>query len=916
MRLLFTVWATLACLTAAPAVWADSFALRVGRVITAASEGPFEIEDATVLVVDGKIAGVGKGLVIPPGVPVHHYPDAVLMPGLIAADTNLGVTPRSLRGSSIGDESMAAGYRAVDQFDRYADFRAYLKHGVTTIHIDPGAHRLLTGQGAVVSLAGPAAERVLVPSSDLSVNLGVHNPPTDLEFSFPASSEVEIEAPSRQRPTSRLGQFLGLTESIDAASNPDGKFDFHRNALGQAWRAGLPLRIEADRGADLLGAATFLREKKRRGYVVGGAESHLVASTLARQGVPVVYRPRRSFTTPTTDVGTSDASIDTSFADLKSLTGRVALAPPHGESATRLRLTALMAHGAGWDRERAISAITRAPASILGIEQQVGSIASGRRADLVLWTGDPLEVSSHVIQVFVAGRSEYQAPTSTSTIVRAGTIWVSPDQQIEDGELLIEDGRVVAVGRSVPHPPGARVIDAGSDAFVSPGFIDARGHLGLAGDRTPGTPDVDLTLALGVPDVTDARVLRAGVTTVMLTHYGLGTRGARVAAVKTGGDARDDRVIAAIAGITMTAAGQDPIGIQSVFARELERGKKYLASWQKYEKDLAAFLEKEKKGEVKEEKVVEEEVIKTAQNDPISGVWEGTVSGGPLEEPQTGSMSLSLKGSRIEGRVIKPQIPLEHLIVLTLSGKQVTGHVEVETDGMGYPQIEAELTDDDELEGTVSLMGVAVQFVAKRVDKTPVAFKVEKRSRVKSNRPQPPKISPSLEPYRLLLEKKIPAVVDARTPAEIREVVALFVDRYKVPLIILNGNSAEVHGDLLREKKVSVILPRTVVTTRRNEPYNAGAALSRLGLRVGFQSDAEDGARDLPLTALYAVEQGMSPDDALAALTTHVARMFKIDDRVGSLEPGRDADLVIFRGHPFRRGTQVLRVFVGGEEAK
>ncbi len=69
-------------------------------------------------------------------------------------------------------------------------------------------------------------------------------------------------------------------------------------------------------------------------------------------------------------------------------------------------------------------------------------------------------------------------------MVQAGTIWISPEQQIRDGAVLIEDGKITAVGPSVPHPRFARLIDAGPTGFVAPGLIDGVSHLGLEGDKS------------------------------------------------------------------------------------------------------------------------------------------------------------------------------------------------------------------------------------------------------------------------------------------------------------------------------------------------------------------------------------------------------------------------------------------------
>ena len=110
------------------------------------------------------------------------------------------------------------------------------------------------------------------------------------------------------------------------------------------------------------------------------------------------------------------------------------------------------------------------------------------------------------------------------------------------------------------------------------------------------------------------------------------------------------------------------------------------------------------------------------------------------------------------------------------------------------------------------------------------------------------------------------------------------------------------------------IVSTRIVERRKRRFHNPSSELTRSGIPIAFQSNAEDGARGLPLQALYAVQQGSDPDTVLRSLTYDAARLFKIDDRTGSLQPGRDADIVIFSGHPFKAGTRTERVIINGKE--
>ena len=91
------------------------------------------------------------------------------------------------------------------------------------------------------------------------------------------------------------------------------------------------------------------------------------------------------------------------------------------------------------------------------------------------------------------------------------------------------------------------------------------------------------------------------------------------------------------------------------------------------------------------------------------------------------------------------------------------------------------------------------------------------------------------------------------------------------------------------------------------------AVLARAGVPVAICTDhPELPAEYLPLSAAMAVRAGMEPEAALRAITIDAARIAGIDGRVGSLKPGKDADLVICSAHPFDMNCKVLAVFIDG----
>lgn len=916
----------------------DSFVIRAGRVITASLRGDWDIADGVIVVRDGRIEAVGPyGTVeMPYGLPVHNYPDATVMPGMIAACSNLV-------GQRSGDESIGAAYSALDGFDVYGDYRRILAGGVTTVHIDPGWLMLVSGQGAIVKLAGDADARVLRDRADMTFNLG-HGAfmTSDLVKEIVPSSGAEpIEPGVPQRPDSRLGQYVALREALDGSiSGQNEGYNVHLRELSAWWQAGGVARVQTDSAADIAGAIQFFssnllgspvrRERPAaRGvqpYLVGCYDIGEVLDVVSGSDAWFVYTLTGPFDRPGPDLGNNPEIKDADLSVLSDLVAatdesRLCLSMGPAESPARLRLAAATALRGGLTERQIVNAITSVPAERLGIADRVGSIAPGRDADFVVLSGAPLAVETHVLSTYVNGIEAYSGvEASTSLVVRGGTIWLGPNNWLADGEVLIEDGRIVSVGRRVPTPPNARVIDAGPDAFITPGFIDAYGHLGLARDTSSMPPNLALERVVGYPDVAAGRVARSGVTTVLTGPYRFDGSGSRVAAIKTWGSSREERIVSGTAAIGFDVRGNDPRTLANRIRQRLEAGKKYIETWKKYEEELAAWEKKKAEG-VPDEGVklkTEEVVDETPKEDPITGRWTVRIFGGPMPEEEEGVLALKLTGSSIEGRVVEPYVPIDHKIVGTLDGTHITGTIEIDTGGIGTPTWQADLQGTDFMAGTAGLEGIAtVNFEASHTSKEAVEFKVSKRKRRttgKDGRPLPPKVDESLEPIRLLLNKEIPALVAVSSADEIDALLDLLVKEYELPVVLLGAEGARERAPVLKEKQVGVVLPRRVLRREKWEWYHQGDDLSRQGVAVAFQSDAEDAARTLPQVALYAIERGMSPEAALAAFSIDAARMFKLEDRIGSIAPGREGDLVIFSGYPFDAQTVVERVIVGGKE--
>jgi imidazolonepropionase-like amidohydrolase len=94
-------------------------------------------------------------------------------------------------------------------------------------------------------------------------------------------------------------------------------------------------------------------------------------------------------------------------------------------------------------------------------------------------------------------------------------------------------------------------------------------------------------------------------------------------------------------------------------------------------------------------------------------------------------------------------------------------------------------------------------------------------------------------------------------------------------------------------------------------PKNPGL-MAQAGVKVGIQTDEMSAVKYLAINAALAAREGMAEDEALKAITINPAEIIGVEDRVGSLEVGKDADLVVFSGHPFEYRTVAELVMIDG----
>jgi imidazolonepropionase-like amidohydrolase len=174
----------------------------------------------------------------------------------------------------------------------------------------------------------------------------------------------------------------------------------HLEALIPVVESKLPLVILANRASDIRAALRFSKEQNIRVILMGAAEAWMVGKEIAAAGVPVMLVP--SFQTPV------------SFESLRSRDDLATVLNRMGVKVIisgypwprRIRQEAGIAVAHGLDRAEAIRAITLTPTEVFGKGRELGSVAAGKRANLVLWSGDPLELTSYPERIWIDGAEQ------------------------------------------------------------------------------------------------------------------------------------------------------------------------------------------------------------------------------------------------------------------------------------------------------------------------------------------------------------------------------------------------------------------------------------------------------------------------------------------------------------------------------
>ncbi len=344
----------------------------------------------TVVIDGGRIQSLGQP---PADCAVRDVSGRVITPGLIAAHTQLGLVEVGIEGSTrdadAGGDPVRAAFGAADAYNPASSLIPIARREGLTAAIALPSGGLVSGRAAAVQLAGDSqAEAVIDGSAALVVNLGARGSGSRAQ----ALLELrELLDDARAYGLDRAAYDRGASRDY-AASRLD------LEALQPVLRGELPLLVHANRASDIEALLRLVDEEDLRVILAGAAEAWVHAEALAERQIPVIINPLLYG-----PGGFDQLRARPDQAALLAAAGvPVILSSFDTHNARKLRQAAGNAVREGMDAQAALAAITAAPARAFGLEDR-GVIAAGARADLVVWSGDPLELTSWPEQVWIGG---------------------------------------------------------------------------------------------------------------------------------------------------------------------------------------------------------------------------------------------------------------------------------------------------------------------------------------------------------------------------------------------------------------------------------------------------------------------------------------------------------------------------------
>ena len=387
----------LALITLAGAAAAETVVITGATIHTLGPQGT--IQNGTLVIEDGRIRAVGPAVPVPAGARRIDARGKVVTPGLFDSLSRLGIVEVSAvdgtQDASVQDDRITAAFTVTDSLNpRSVLIPVNRIEGLTRAVVAPTPGKsLIAGQGAIITLGGPGDYLVRSPVA---------------MFAMLGETGARLAGGSRSAALLRLKE--AFQDALDYAANRKA-FDagdrrpyilsrLDLEALLPVVKGELPLVILVDRASDIESALRLARDWKLKLILASANEAWKVADQIAAAKVPVLLTPLEDRPSSFETLG---ATLENA-ARLHKAGVTVAFMSGDAHNARNLKQAAgnAVAYGLPWDA--ALAAMTSVPARIWGIADRYGTLEPGKDADVVIWDGDPLELTTFADAVFIRGK--------------------------------------------------------------------------------------------------------------------------------------------------------------------------------------------------------------------------------------------------------------------------------------------------------------------------------------------------------------------------------------------------------------------------------------------------------------------------------------------------------------------------------
>ncbi|OQW78323.1 MAG: amidohydrolase [Proteobacteria bacterium ST_bin13] len=394
-----------AAFLATPAA-AQSVAITNARLVI--GDGSAPIDGGTVVVRNGKVVAAGVGVAVPAGIETIDAGGRYVTPGIVAGFTRMGIV--EVDGVDQTNDAGASG----SPFHAAIDIAPAVNPHTSSIPLN-------RAEGVTRAIVAPENRGSIFAGLGAVIDLGADTNPisTPHAFQFMEYGEGGAGAAGGSRPAALAMFKNALVQARAYASNPKGYADQGKDALltradaealGAVVTGKMPLLIHVERASDMLALIDIKRTMPQlRMVFVGVSEGWTIATELAAAKIPVIASALNDLP----ESFESLAATQSNVGRMKAAGVTVAIGTINDNEARQARLEKqyagnLVALGkvpgaTGLDWNAAFAAITSVPAESVGLGGDIGSLKPGRQGDVVIWSGDPLELDSAALSVWISG---------------------------------------------------------------------------------------------------------------------------------------------------------------------------------------------------------------------------------------------------------------------------------------------------------------------------------------------------------------------------------------------------------------------------------------------------------------------------------------------------------------------------------